>query len=505
MPVVVHFPDYVGADLHARTPPVPFFKASTALPMTENSISADTVRAILQFRDDRNWATFHHPKDLALSISIEAAELLECFQWSGTDADVSEKRGRQAEELADVLIYGVLLADRLGIDLNAVVRAKLAKNAERYPAETCREGSSDAERLETYGRMKGEARSGSRKETEETDVIPQPSPEDEMFEHLRTTASAYAKHLTSVRHRPGTWASDDENRIVFTRYTPETTDFWRELDSLRASEAGDGLLKSSIYGTTVRIDDVSTEKLRHLSPADAFAVLVTLLREERIEDGAWQRWAAGRRLEALLSVFAATNDEDDSNPCNSGSHDRSSDTVTSGFVQSFGSSTPSLRAFTANAASATTSPNSDTSATPARVSSTFPSSASSRPTGPFADLIGLLPFLERAETNPTILGRTTMTPMGPAFTYGPEAAEARRLLSGYSDGNYVAVLESRGIASWRDADPDRADGRLIGALITDILRSERDRPAVFVEAVEKGFLTRLVKRVATLLRNPGRN
>lgn len=469
--------------------------------MTENSLSADTVRAILQFRDDRNWAPFHHPKDLALSISIEAAELLECFQWSGTDADVTEKRDRQAEELADVLIYGVLLADRLGIDLNAVVRAKLAKNAERYPADTCRKGSSDAERLAAYGHMKAEARSEACDETPSPYVAPQPSPEEELLEKLRTTASGYAKHLASVRHRPGTWASDDENRIVFTRYTPETTDFWRELDAMRASEAGDGLLKNSIYGTTVRIDDVSTEKLRHLSPADAFAVLVTLLREERIEDGAWQRWAAGRRLEALLTVFATQDEEEDSTAIESATHDRSPAATSSGFSgfsQPFGGASSILRTVTAKAAP-TESATDHASTVANRSSRPAPSS------GPFADLIGLLPFLERAEANPTILGRTAMTPMGPAFTYGPEAAEARRLLSGYSDGNYVAVLESRGITSWRDADPDRADGRLIGALITDILRSERDRPAVFVEAVEKGFLTRLVKRVAKLLESSGRN
>lgn len=469
--------------------------------MTENSLSADTVRAILQFRDDRNWAPFHHPKDLALSISIEAAELLECFQWSGTDADVTEKRDRQAEELADVLIYGVLLADRLGIDLNAVVRAKLAKNAERYPADTCRNGSSDAERLDAYGRMKEEARSEACEETPSPHVALQPSPEEELLEKLRTTAAGYAKHLASVRHRPGTWASDDENRIVFTRYTPETTDFWRELDTLRSAEAGDGLLKNSLYGSTVRIDDVSTEKLRHLAPADAFAVLVTLLREERIEDGAWQRWAAGRRLEALLSVFTANEADEDSTANESALHDRSSAAAISGFSgfsQPFGGASSILRSVIAKTAPAESAPD-HTSTVANRSSRPAPAS------GPFADLIGLLPFLERAEANPTILGRTAMTPMGPAFTYGPEAAEARRLLSGYSDGNYVAILESRGITSWRDADPDRADGRLIGALITDILRSERDRPAVFVEAVEKGFLTRLVKRVAKLLESSARN
>lgn len=474
--------------------------------MTDNSLSADTVRTILQFRDDRNWAPFHHPKDLALSISIEAAELLECFQWSGTDADVTEKRDRQAEELADVLIYGVLLADRLGVDLNAVVRAKLAKNAERYPADASREGASDAERLKAYGRMKEEARSENRKETPSPDVALQPSPEEDLLDKLRTKAALYAKHLASVRHRPGTWASDDENRIVFTRYTSETTDFWRELDSLRASEGGDGLLKNSIYGTTVRIDDVSTEKLRRLAPADAFAVLVTLLREERIEDGAWQRWAAGRRLEALLSVFAAQEDDEDSSSSDAATHECSPEATPSGvsgysgfanFTQPFGGASSFLRTVTAKAEPASHSP--VNVLTVVRSTRPAPSSA------PFADLIGLLPFLERAEANPTILGRTAMTPMGPAFTYGPEAAEARRLLSGYSDGNYVAVLESRGITSWRDADPDRADGRLIGALITDILRSERDRPAVFVEAVEKGFLTRLVKRVAKLLESPARN
>ena len=61
--------------------------------------------AILKFRDDRNWKQFHTPKDLAISISLEAAELLEVFQWSGTDLVVKEKRDKIEEELADVLIY----------------------------------------------------------------------------------------------------------------------------------------------------------------------------------------------------------------------------------------------------------------------------------------------------------------------------------------------------------------------------------------------------------------
>ena len=55
-------------------------------------ISAETIKRILAFRDDRNWKQFHNPKDLAISVSLEAAELLECFQWSGADTEVSAKK-----------------------------------------------------------------------------------------------------------------------------------------------------------------------------------------------------------------------------------------------------------------------------------------------------------------------------------------------------------------------------------------------------------------------------
>ena len=90
-------------------------------------------KRILAFRDDRNWKQFHNPKDLAISISLEAAELLECFQWSGADTEVRAKKAAMTEELSDVVIYALLLADRLGIDLDAAVNAKVAKNAAKYP------------------------------------------------------------------------------------------------------------------------------------------------------------------------------------------------------------------------------------------------------------------------------------------------------------------------------------------------------------------------------------
>ncbi len=73
-------------------------------------------KAVIEFRDKRDWRQFHNPKDLAISLSLEAAELLETFQWSGDGFWCTEKAAEQQAELADVLIYAIMLADRLGID-----------------------------------------------------------------------------------------------------------------------------------------------------------------------------------------------------------------------------------------------------------------------------------------------------------------------------------------------------------------------------------------------------
>ena len=98
-------------------------------------ISRETAEKILSFRNERNWSQFHNPKDLAISVSLEAAELLECFQWSGSDTEVTSKLEAMKEELSDIFIYSILLADRLKIDLDEVIQAKIAKNAEKYPVE----------------------------------------------------------------------------------------------------------------------------------------------------------------------------------------------------------------------------------------------------------------------------------------------------------------------------------------------------------------------------------
>ena len=96
-------------------------------------VSAHTMARIRAFRDDRNWRQFHNPKDLAISITLEAAELLECFQWSGADTEAAAKRDAMKEELSDVMIYALLLADRLGIDMNKAIAEKLLVNERKYP------------------------------------------------------------------------------------------------------------------------------------------------------------------------------------------------------------------------------------------------------------------------------------------------------------------------------------------------------------------------------------
>jgi NTP pyrophosphatase (non-canonical NTP hydrolase) len=86
----------------------------------------------LAFRDARDWAQFHNAKDLAAGLSIEASELLECFLWKDAkSADPAKIR----EELADVLVYALLLAHEAKIDIPSAVREKLAKNAVKYPVE----------------------------------------------------------------------------------------------------------------------------------------------------------------------------------------------------------------------------------------------------------------------------------------------------------------------------------------------------------------------------------
>ena len=92
-----------------------------------------TIDRIRRFTEERDWERFHTPANLAKSISIEANELLECYQWSD-DADIGHVR----EELADVIVYCQNLLDKLGLDVDEIVNSKMAKNEAKYPVEKAR-------------------------------------------------------------------------------------------------------------------------------------------------------------------------------------------------------------------------------------------------------------------------------------------------------------------------------------------------------------------------------
>ena len=109
-------------------------------------------RALQRFADARDWEQFHAPKNLAAALLVEAAELLEIFQWLDEVQSRAVGPGhplheRVAEEIADVQIYLLRLADKAGVDLDAAVRRKIARNEEKYPPEKARGNATKYDRL----------------------------------------------------------------------------------------------------------------------------------------------------------------------------------------------------------------------------------------------------------------------------------------------------------------------------------------------------------------------
>ena len=98
-------------------------------------VSKETVKEVLKFRDDRDWKQFHDPKDLAISISLEASELLEIFQWSRADVYCLDKIDKIKEELADVMNYCILMADACNLDLDKIITDKIKLNELKYPVD----------------------------------------------------------------------------------------------------------------------------------------------------------------------------------------------------------------------------------------------------------------------------------------------------------------------------------------------------------------------------------
>ncbi|MBX3166977.1 MAG: nucleotide pyrophosphohydrolase [Candidatus Eremiobacteraeota bacterium] len=101
----------------------------------------ELTQAIKNFRDERDWRQYHHPKDLAVALSIEAAEVLEIFRFKSAaqiDAELPELKKALGHELADCLYFILLMASDCGIDMKQALQQKMAENAKKYPVERCR-------------------------------------------------------------------------------------------------------------------------------------------------------------------------------------------------------------------------------------------------------------------------------------------------------------------------------------------------------------------------------
>lgn len=96
------------------------------------SETQEIIQALLKFRNERDWEQFHNPKDLAIALNVEAAELLELFLWKNHDEANKEKA---KEELADIFAYALLLAEKYNLDVKSIVLEKIKKNGEKYPVD----------------------------------------------------------------------------------------------------------------------------------------------------------------------------------------------------------------------------------------------------------------------------------------------------------------------------------------------------------------------------------
>lgn len=103
----------------------------------------ETIDRIRKFMEDRDWDQFHAPANLAKSIVIEAAELLECFQWADDEYDLQHVK----EELADVIVYSQNLLDKLGFDVDEIVNMKMAMNEAKYPIEKAKGSAAKYDQL----------------------------------------------------------------------------------------------------------------------------------------------------------------------------------------------------------------------------------------------------------------------------------------------------------------------------------------------------------------------
>lgn len=104
----------------------------------------EIIDILREFNQERDWEQYHTPENLAKSIAIEAGELLECFQW-----DSEYDKMALSDEIADVMLYCLMLSDKMGIDMKQEMLRKIKKNSEKYPVEQCRGSSAKYDELGT--------------------------------------------------------------------------------------------------------------------------------------------------------------------------------------------------------------------------------------------------------------------------------------------------------------------------------------------------------------------
>lgn len=319
--------------------------------------ASDFLPLVAKFRDERDWARFHSSKDLALSVSIEAAELLECFQWSGDDLEAPERSAEIEAEMADVLIYLAMLADHRGVDLDRAVRAKLAANEKKYPA-TAVKGEASAARAAARAIHEEARRTGAnasaatqnfveegkatsspaeipelRAESVLAEVMPAPAPEGTALKpeaegtpkreaspvssgvesaanpvpapedpreqihlrvaRLREALATLEKHLET--DPAGFWEASPDDRVAYVRYVEPVLAVWRLAgDWLGVPPKRRPPLDPHLYDW----DD--------MTPGLAWAAFSELVGLERMETGAFLRAAnsglVGRLLRRILDA-----------------------------------------------------------------------------------------------------------------------------------------------------------------------------------------------------------
>lgn len=428
---------------------------SSASP-TLAGLSPETVRSILAFRDDRHWARFHEPKDLAIALSVEASELLNEFMWSGTDLRVETKKSGQAEELADVLIYAVLLADRLGLDLNDAVARKMAKNVRRYPVEAFRdedlgEAARDvAERLRTEDRARcGAGAEGSSTGAEDAKpLIADAAPYRALLMKLETEGPDAA----------GGWKADSANRMMFAVYAPETVALWKQVE---ADAQAAGVAAASLDA-------------RRADPADARAALAQLraaVETERRSDGAFLEAVKSGEVPRALEVI----------------------------VREAGTAKAVMPTTTAPATEAPeVNGHFGTEASPEALTPRASRIGAGAPT--LADDLALLAAIER---DSAIAGREVDSPAGTFFIYAEDVNALRGRLAAFRIPNHWLALEAAGIRNpleeaW--ARLPELDAEALRGVLTELLAAERDDSGFFARAAAAGRVRRLLEALAEAFR-----